>query len=312
MKKKILITGGHGFLGSVLINKIKKKKYTLIYPNRKHYNLFNPSDVKKIFIENKNIHTVVHLASDHGGLYYNIKNAGSIYYHNVIMNTHLMHYSIINGVKKFISAGTVDSYPKKAKFPLKENDFWNGYPEPTSAAYSFSKKMMVVQGNAYKQKYKFHHTSLLFMNLYGPKDNFNQNDCHVIPAIINKIFYAKKKNKKKINLFGSGNQKREFLYIEDAAIALLKAINLPIKSDIINIGTGKVITIKKLADTIKKIMNFNGNICWNSKVNSGIFKKNFSTTISKKCLKFYPKFTLETGLKKTISWYTKELKSKIY
>ena len=144
------------------------------------------------------------------------------------------------------------------------------------------------------------------------KDNFNHNDCHVIPAIINKMFDAKIKNKKKINLFGSGNQKREFLYIEDAATALLKAINLPIKTDIINVGTGKVITIKKLADKIKKIMNFNGSICWNSEVNSGIFKKNFSTTISKKYLKFYPKFTLETGLKKTISWYSRELKSKIY
>ncbi len=195
--KKILITGGSGFLGQRLVFKLKtNKKYKLIIPSRKKYNLFNYNKIKKLFSDIKNIYCVIHLASDHGGLYYNIQNQGSIYYNNIIMNSHLMHFAMLNNVRKFISAGTVDSYAKNVKFPLKEKDIWNGYPEGTSAPYAFSKKMMLVQGDAYKKQFNFNHLQLLFMNLYGPGDDFEEKSCHVIPAIINKIASAKKKKKK--------------------------------------------------------------------------------------------------------------------
>lgn len=304
MKKKILITGGNGFLGKALIRKLKDyKNFQLIYPKKNEFNFFNLNDVKKIFKKYKNISYVVHLASDHGGLYYNIKNQGSIYYNNIIMNSHLMHLSMENKVKKFISAGTIDSYPKKAKFPLSENDFWDGYPEETSSAYAFSKKMMVVQGDAYKKQFNFKHIQLLFMNLYGPNDNFTESDCHVIPAIINKINFSIKKKNKSIKLFGNGKQKREFLYVDDAANSIIKTLNYNGSVNKINIGTSKPVTIKFLANEIKKLMNYDGMIKWNSKTETGIYKKNFNINLAKKILKFEPNTKLKDGLLKTISWY---------
>ncbi len=302
--KKILITGGNGFLGKRLVDKLKKnKKYKLFYPSKKQYNLFNYNKIKKLFSEIKNIYCIIHLASDHGGLYYNIKNQGSIYYNNIIMNSHLMHLAMLNNVKKFISAGTIDSYPKSAKFPLKEQDIWNGYPESTSAPYAFTKKMMLVQGDAYKKQFNFKHLQLLFMNLYGPGDDFNNESCHVIPAIINKINYAKKNKKKFIKLFGSGNQLREFLYVDDAANAIIKSINCSLDYNRLNIGTGKPITIKVLSNKIKKIMKFNGNIVWNKNTESGIHKKNFNVSFAKNKLRFFDKVNLDEGLIKTVKWY---------
>ena len=300
--KKILITGGKGFLGQALTQRLKKK-YKVFSVGKQDYDLLNLNNVKKLFKDIKNIYCIIHLASDHGGLYYNIKNQGSIYYNNIILNSHLMHHAMLNGVKKFISAGTVDSYPKNANFPLSEKNIWEGYPEPTSAPYAFSKKMMLVQGEAYKQQFNFNHLQLLFMNLYGPNDDFNLNSCHVIPAIIKKIYLSKKKCQKFIKLFGSGEQKREFLYISDAAKALERAIPYNGRQNKINIGTGKVTTIKNLAYKIKKIMNYKGEILWQKNIESGIYKKNFNIKLSKKELNLKNFVDLNTGLKKTIKWF---------
>jgi len=307
MKKKIFITGGHGFLGKQVYLKLKKSGYNnIIRPTKKKCNLILEKDIIKIFKENKNIDTVIHLASVHGGLYYNINNKGSIYYKNILMNTKLMHYAMLNNVKKFISAGTVDCYPKKTPFPLKEKFIWDGYPEETSAPYAFSKKMMIVQGQAYKEQFKFNHKHLLFMNLYGPGDNFDIKNSHVIPAIIKKIYLAKKNKKKHITLFGSGNQKREFLFITDAAIAIVKSVKRNTQSPLINIGTGKAYDIKFIAKTIAKLMSYRGKIIWDTKINSGILKKNFNINKAKKELKFLPKIKIEEGLKKTIIFFRKK------
>ena len=245
----------------------------------------------------------MHLASVHGGLYFNINNAGSIYYQNILMNTKLMHYAMLNNVKKFISAGTVDCYPKKTNFPLKEKFIWDGYPEETSAAYAFSKKMMIVQGQAYKKQFKFNSKHLLLMNLYGPGDNFNLKNSHVIPAIIKKIHLAKKNKKKNIILFGSGNQKREFLYITDAAEAIAQAIKQKTNTSLLNIGTGKAYTIKFIAKTVADLMDYKGKITWDTKTNSGIMKKNFNIDIAKKELNFFTKIKIKDGLKKTVQWF---------
>ena len=308
--KTILITGSNGFLGSHLLKILKKeykKKIKLITPNSKECDLTNPNSIKKIFLKNKKVDFVVHLASAHGGLYYNINNPASIYYKNILMNTHLMHLSMISGVKNMLCAGTVDSYPKKIPIPWKEKNYWDGFPEPTSSAYAFSKKMMVVQGEAYKKQYNFNTTHLLFMNLYGPRDNYNLKESHVIPAILQKIKLAKKKKKNFITLFGSGNQEREFLFIEDAAKAIILSLKNYKISDPINIGTGKTYKIKVVAEKILKILELkNFKIKWDQKKETGIKIKKFNINRAKKLIGYKPTTSLDEGLKKTIKWLLKK------
>ncbi len=308
--KTILITGSNGFLGSHLLKILKKeykKKIKLITPNSKECDLTNPNSIKKIFLKNKKVDFVVHLASAHGGLYYNINNPASIYYKNILMNTHLMHLSMISGVKNMLCAGTVDSYPKKIPIPWKEKNYWDGFPEPTSSAYAFSKKMMVVQGEAYKKQYNFNTTHLLFMNLYGPRDNYNLKESHVIPAILQKIKLAKKKKKNFITLFGSGNQEREFLFIEDAAKAIILSLKNYKISDPINIGTGKTYKIKVVAEKILKILELkNFKIKWDQKKETGIKIKKFNINRAKKLIGYKPTTSLDEGLKKTIKWFLKK------
>ena len=308
--KTILITGSNGFLGSHLLKILKKeykKKIKLITPNSKECDLTNPNSIKKIFLKNKKVDFVVHLASAHGGLYYNINNPASIYYKNILMNTHLMHLSMISGVKNMLCAGTVDSYPKKIPIPWKEKNYWDGFPEPTSSAYAFSKKMMVVQGEAYKKQYNFNTTHLLFMNLYGPRDNYNLRESHVIPAILQKIKLAKKKKKNFITLFGSGNQEREFLFIEDAAKAIILSLKNYKISDPINIGTGKTYKIKVVAEKILKILELkNFKIKWDQKKETGIKIKKFNINRAKKLIGYKPTTSLDEGLKKTIKWFLKK------
>ncbi len=308
--KTILITGSNGFLGTHLLKILKKeykKKIKLITPNSKECDLTNPNSIKKIFLKNKKVDFVVHLASAHGGLYYNINNPASIYYKNILMNTHLMHLSMISGVKNMLCAGTVDSYPKKIPIPWKEKNYWDGFPEPTSSAYAFSKKMMVVQGEAYKKQYNFNTTHLLFMNLYGPRDNYNLKESHVIPAILQKIKLAKKKKKNFITLFGSGNQEREFLFIEDAAKAIILSLKNYKISDPINIGTGKTYKIKVVAEKILKILELkNFKIKWDQKKETGIKIKKFNINRAKKLIGYKPTTSLDEGLKKTIKWFLKK------
>jgi GDP-L-fucose synthase len=305
--KKILITGGSGFLGSSLIKKLKKefKKTKLIIPRSKEFNLAKENDVKKLFKKFKKIDYVIHLASSHGGLYYNIKNSGSIYYTNTILNSHLMHYAMKSKIKKFVCAGTVDSYPKNISPPWSESDFWNGFPEESSAAYAFSKKMMVIQGYAYRKQFNFKTINLLFMNLYGPKDNFNLDRSHVIPAIIKKIYSAKKKRKKYIELFGNGSQKREFLFVDDAADSLILALRKYDSHTPLNIGTGKTYSIKSVAKRLIKYIDPKIKIRWKKNIETGIKVKNFNIRRAKKMIGFNPKVSLDEGLIKTIEWYKK-------
>ena len=303
--KKILITGGHGLLGSCVVKKLKliNKKINLILPKSSEYNLTIESDVRRLFKTYHNIDYIIHLASSHGGLYYNIKNSGSIYYKNILLNTHLIHYAMLAKVKKFLCAGTVDCYPKKAKTPWKEKDLWQGYPEETSAAYAFSKKMMIVQAAAYKQQYNFKVINLLLMNLYGPNDNYNLKQNHVIPAIIKKIYLSIKKKKIFIELFGSGNQKREFLYVDDAADAIILALKKYNSEAPLNIGTGKAYSIKELANKIIKNLNVNIKVKWKKNVETGIKLKLFNINQAKKTIGYRTKVDLDKGLNKTIAWY---------
>lgn len=302
--KKILITGGNGFLGTFVIERLQKIGVKeILHFRSKEFNLSKENDVKRLFSKFKKIDAVIHLASDHGGLYYNINNPGKIFYNNILINTFLMKYSMENNVKKFISAGTVDCYPKNLKTPWREKDIWNGFPEPTSSSYAFSKKMLIIQGQAYKQQYNFNSSHLLFMNLYGPRDQFNLKKSHVIPAIIKKIYLAKKNQKKNITLFGSGNQKREFLYIEDAAEAITLALAKYNSIEPLNIGTGKSISIKKVVKILIKIIGTDIKVKWKKNSETGIYSKNFSVSNAKNKINFKAKTSLEKGLKKTVDWF---------
>ncbi len=210
-------------------------------------------------------------------------------------------------VKKFVCAGTVDSYPKKIAPPWSEDDLWNGFPEETSSAYAFSKKMMIVQGQAYRKQFKFNVINLLFMNLYGPKDNFNLKQSHVIPAIIKKIYSAKRRGKKFIELFGTGNQKREFLYVDDASSSIILALRKYNSDTPLNIGTGKTHSIKEVAKKLIKIIYPEIKIKWKKKEETGIKIKRFNIKRAKKKINFYPRTSLDDGLVKTVEWF-KEIK----
>jgi len=301
--KLLLITGGGGFLGKSLIKNLTKFGYNnLFFPSRKDYDLTKEDDVQRLF-KAKEFEIVIHLASSHGGIYYNISERGNIYFQNVMMNTLMIHYSMINKINKIICAGTVDSYPKAAKLPFEEKDLWNGYPESTSAPYAFSKKLMIVQGGAYKEQFNFNSMHLLFMNLYGPNDDFELSKSHVIPAIIVKIDDAIKNNKQFITLYGDGTQKRDFLYVDDAAKAIVLSLGVNKYHLPINIGTGRDISIKELANKISFLMGYKGKIKWDKSKPSGYKRKCFNIDIAQKIIGFSAETKIDEGLKSTIAWY---------
>lgn len=304
-QKKVMVTGGTGFLGSNIVKILKKNNCKqIIIPRSKEYNLIKECDVNRLFKEYQ-IDIIIHSASIHGGIDFNIKNKGEIYYKNILMNTFLMEYARRNKVKKFVSIGTVDAYPKYAKVPFKEEYIWGGYPEPTSAAYAFSKKMLLVQGKAYQEQYNFNAIHLLLMNLYGPGDEFNLKKCHVIPALIQRIDKAIKSKTNEIIVWGDGSQRREFLHVEDAANAIVLAAEYYEGSDPINVGTGKDISIKELVDLIVSIMGYKGKIKWDLSKPVGNLRKCFDVSKAKMKFNFIAKKDFNIELKNTIDWYKK-------
>jgi len=307
-QKKVMVTGGTGFLGSNIVNVLKEKNCKqIIIPRSKEYNLIKECDVNRLFKEYQ-IDIMIHSASMHGGIDFNIKNKGEIYYKNILMNTFLMEYARRNKVSKFVSIGTVDAYPKYTKIPFREEYIWDGYPEPTSAAYAFSKKMLLVQGKAYQEQYNFNAIHLLLMNLYGPGDEFNLKKCHVIPALIQRIDKAIKSKKNEIIVWGDGSQKREFLHVKDAAKAIVLAAEYYNESDPINVGTGKDISIKEVVNLIASIMGYKGKIKWDLFKPVGNPRKCFDVSKAKIKFNFIANKDFKTELKNTIDWYEKNYK----
>lgn len=303
---KILITGGQGFLGRVLVKSLEKKGYNnLITFSRKEYDLTKESDVKMLFSDNPNVDVVLHLAGDTGGIGYNKKHPGKIFLNNIMINTLMQEYSRLNNVKKFVGVGTVCSYPKFTDVPFKEEDLWQGYPEETNAAYGLSKKMMLVQSQAYRQEYNFNGIHLLMINLYGPEDDFDLENSHVIAGLIRKFVEAKEKNQNEVVLWGDGSPSREFLYVDDAAEAIILAMEKYNSSEPVNIGSGQEITIKDLAELIKKIVGFNGKIVCDTTKPNGQPRRGLNTKKAEKLFGFKARISLEDGLKKTIEWYQK-------
>ncbi|MCF7861664.1 GDP-L-fucose synthase [Candidatus Woesearchaeota archaeon] len=296
--KKVLVTGGKGFLGSYIMEMLKDFDVETFGSNE--HDLILLEECKKV-VQNKDI--IIHLAAEVGGIGYNRENPARLFYDNMMMGVQLIHESYKAKVSKFIAIGTICAYPKHTPVPFKEDYLWNGYPEETNAPYGLAKKMMLVQSQAYRRQYGFNSIFLLPVNLYGPRDNFNPKSSHVIPAIIKKMVDAKRSKSDKVNVWGTGKASREFLYVEDCAKAIILATEKYNKSKPVNIGAGFEITIKDLVEKIKNIVGFEGKLEWDSSKPDGQPRRMLDTSRANEEFGFKSETSFDDGLKKTVEWY---------
>jgi len=301
--KHILITGGHGFLGSHLVKKLVESGYRNIRtPRRRAYDLRRERDIKLLLSISKP-DVIIHLAAVVGGIGANMANPGQFFYDNAIMGIQLIEQARIFGVEKFVCIGTVCAYPKFAQVPFLESSIWDGYPEETNAPYGLAKKMLLVQLQAYRQKYEFNGIFLLPTNLYGPGDNFNDNTSHVIPAIIKKCFYANHTRSEYVKLWGTGEATREFLFVEDAADGIIAAMNGYDSQMPVNLGTGQEIPISALARKIAEKSGYSGMIEFDHDRPNGQPRRCLDTSRALGEFGWKATTSLDDGLSKTISWY---------
>jgi GDP-L-fucose synthase len=338
--KRILVTGGAGFLGSFLVEKLQERGCKDIFvPRSNDYNLVEMEVVKRVYRDSKP-HIVIHLAARVGGIGANRANPGKFFYDNLMMGVQMMEVGRQVGIEKFVAIGTVCAYPKFTAVPFKEGDLWNGYPEETNAPYGLAKKMLLVQAQAYRQQFGFDAIYLLPVNLYGPRDNFDLESSHVIPALIRKCLEAKyfqakanvlpegsqpKPNTQPnfsaqpqpkpqlghfVTVWGTGKATREFLYVEDCAEAIILAAEKYDKPDPINIGAGFEISIKELVKLIAKLTGFKGEIVWDTSKPDGQPRRKLDISRAEQEFGFRAKTSFEEGLRKTIDWHLSTRKTK--
>jgi GDP-L-fucose synthase len=301
--KRIVVTGGSGFLGKFVVRRLEEKGVKDIFvPRSREYNLVEISAVQKLYRDARP-DIVIHLAAVVGGIGANRENPGKFFYENLMMGVQMLEQGRLQGIEKFVALGTVCAYPKFTPVPFKEEDIWSGYPEETNAPYGLAKKMLLVQSQAYRQQYDFHSIFLLPANLYGPGDNFDPKTSHVIPALIKKALEAKSRGDGYIDVWGTGKATREFLYVEDAAEGIVLAAEKYDKSEPVNLGAGFEISIKELAELICKLVEFNGKIHWDKSQPDGQPRRMLNVEKAKKEFGFQAKTGLEDGLKQTIEWY---------
>jgi len=304
-RKRVLVTGGAGFLGCFVVDKLRERGCKDIFvPRSRDYDLVEMEAVKRLYHEAKP-DIVIHLAARVGGIGANRANPGKFFYDNLMMGAQLIEIGRQTGIEKFVGVATICSYPKFTPVPFKEDDLWSGYPEETNAPYGLAKKMLLVQAQAYRQQYGFNSVVLFPVNLYGPGDNFDLETSHVIPALIRKFLEAADKGGKAppVTVWGTGTPTREFLYVEDAAEGLLLAAERYNQSDPINLGAGFEISIKELVDRIAKLTGFTGEIVWDASKPDGQPRRCVDASLADKLFSFRAKTTFEDGLKKTIAWY---------
>jgi len=302
-RRRFLVTGGAGFLGSVVVRKLGEEGAKEVFiPRSREYDLVQMADIIRL-LQATRPDVVIHLAAIVGGIGANQEHPGEYFYRNLLMGVQLMEQARLTGMEKFVGVGTICSYPKFTPVPFKEEDFWKGYPEETNAPYGLAKKMMTVQSMAYRQQYGYNSINLLPVNLYGPGDNFDPRSSHVIPALIKKCVDARESGQEEIVVWGTGRATREFLYVEDAARGILLATERYDKSDPVNLGAGFEISIKNLVNLIVNYTRYPGRIVWDKTKPDGQPRRRLDTSKAKQLFGFEAAVSFKEGLKSTIEWY---------
>jgi len=308
--KRVTITGGSGFLGSFVVEKLKARGAKNIFvPRQRDYDLVQPDQIAKMLDEAKP-DIVLHVAALAGGIGVNRARPAEFFYNNLMMGVPLMHKAWEQGVDKFVALGTICSYPNLTPVPFKEEDLWDGYPEVTNAPYGMAKKMLLVQAQAYRQQYDYNAIFLLPVNLYGPRDNFDLETSHVIPALIRKLIEARERGEGEVHLWGDGSPTREFLYVEDAAEGILLAAENYDGEEPVNLGSGMEISIKDLAELIGRLTGFEGDFVWDTSKPNGQPRRMLDVSRAEEYFGFRAGTDFEKGLSKTIDWY-RELRERV-
>ena len=334
MDKRVIITGGAGFLGSFVVRKlIQRGAVDILIPRIEHYDFTDRDSIDQLLddamlpLDRRPAHlipdrftpvvqpdlkpadlVILHLAAHVGGIGANRERPAEFFYDNLMMGAQLMHQAWKRGVGKFVAIGTVCAYPKFTPVPFKEDDLWNGYPEETNAPYGLAKKMLLVQAQAYRQQYGFNAIFLLPVNLFGPGDNFNPISSHVIPALIRKCLEGQERGEREIVVWGDGSQTREFLYVEDAAEGILLATEQYNGSEPVNLGSGYEISIKDLVVTIARLAGYQGKVVWDTTKPNGQPRRGLDVTRAEKYFGFRAGMNFEEGLRRTIEWYRQNRK----
>jgi GDP-L-fucose synthase len=302
-RRRVTVTGGAGFLGRAVVRRLEAIGATEIFvPRSAEYDLRTLDGIDRALADGRP-DIVIHLAAVVGGIGANRENPGRFFYENALLGTQLMEQARLAGVSKFVGIGTVCSYPKFTRVPFHEDDLWAGYPEETNAPYGLAKKMLLVQGQAYRQQYGFDVIHLIPVNLYGPGDSFDPARSHVIPALIKKSVDARIQNADHIDVWGSGSASREFLYVDDAAEAIVLAAELYDDGDPVNLGVGREITIRDLVETIVRLTGFNGEVRWDPSKPDGQPRRALDTTRATERFGFTATTSFEDGLRRTIEWF---------
>lgn len=304
-EKTLLVTGGGGFLGSAVVDSLRRRgvpEDRIVVVRKRDFDLTREADVLRLY-ETKRPAMVIHLAAVVGGIGANRRNPGRFYYENLVMGALLMEHARRSGVEKFVAIGTICAYPKFTPVPFREDDLWNGYPEETNAPYGIAKKVLLVQSQAYREQYGFNSIYLLPVNLYGPGDNFDPQSSHVIPALIRKFVEAQAQGADRVEVWGTGRATREFLFVSDAAEGIVLAAERYDGPEPVNLGAGFEISIRQLAETIARLTGFTGRLEWNTSQPDGQPRRCLDTRRAERSFGFRATTPFEDGLRHTVEWY---------
>ena len=301
--KKVIVTGGSGFLGSFVVEKLKQRNAADVFvPRSSQYDLRQTDEITRMLQDFK-ADMIIHLAALAGGIGANSARPAEFFYNNLMMGVPLLHQAWQQNVEKFVAVGSICSYPKFTPLPFKEENLWDGYPEETNAPYGLAKKMLLVQAQAYRQQYGYNTIYLMPVNLYGPRDNFNLETSHVIPALIRKAIEAGERGDKELPVWGDGSPTREFLYVEDAADGIIAAAENYNGSEPVNIGSGQEISIKDLVEMVVRLTDFNGQLVWQTDKPNGQPRRGLDVSRAKEYFGWSAQVPFEEGVRRTIKWF---------